>query len=44
MSRKLILIDNEVATYEQAEALFPDKIYSFSMSPKSTKQRHISKV
>lgn len=43
MSRKLILIDNEVATYEQAEALFPDKIYSFSMSPKAQSKDILAK-
>lgn len=43
MSRNLILIDNEVATYEQVEALFPDKIYSFSMSPKAQSKDILAK-
>ena len=34
MSRNLILIDNEVATYEQLDKVSPENIHSFSMSPK----------
>lgn len=42
-SRKLILIDNEVSTYDQLDAISPDKIYSFSMSPKDNSQEILSK-
>ena len=34
MSRNLILIDNEVATYEELDKVSPENIHSFSMSPK----------
>lgn len=33
-SRNLILIDNEVATYDQLDAIPPENIHSFSISPK----------
>lgn len=34
MSRYLILIDNEVATYEQMDKIVPENIYSYGISPK----------
>lgn len=34
MSRYLILIDNEVASYDQMDQIVPENIYSFGISPK----------
>ena len=43
MSRNLILIDYEVATYEQLDAVSPDDIFSFSVSPKDRSKELLAK-
>lgn len=43
MSRNLILIDNEVADYDQLEALSPDRIYSFNVTPKERSKEILEK-
>ena len=43
MSRNLILIDNEVATYEELDKVSPENIHSFSMSPKDKSEEILTK-
>lgn len=43
MSRNLILIDNEVATYEELDKVSPENIHSFSMSPKDKSEEILAK-
>ena len=42
-SRNLILIDNEVATYEELDKVSPENIHSFSMSPKDKSEEILTK-
>ncbi len=42
-SRNLILIDNEVATYDQLDAISPENIHSFSMAPKEKSEELLAK-
>ncbi|MRY11874.1 M56 family metallopeptidase [Parabacteroides goldsteinii] len=43
MSRNLILIDNEVATYEELDKVSPENIHSFSTSPKDKSEEILTK-
>ncbi|MBS1320834.1 MAG: TonB-dependent receptor plug domain-containing protein [Parabacteroides sp.] len=43
MYRNLILIDNEVATYEELDKVSPENIHSFSMSPKDKSEEILTK-
>ena len=43
MSRNLILIANEVATYEELDKVSPENIHSFSMSPKDKSEEILTK-